>query len=69
MSLTPLLTDHQWERFSRLRYGVLTNFNRAENYPDYIKFLVMIRLLLCKDTKRTNMKDGFLNIPLRVLII
>lgn len=35
----PLLTDHQWERFSRLRYGVLTQFNRAENYSDYIKFL------------------------------
>jgi hypothetical protein len=29
----------------------------------------MIRLFLCKDTKRSNMKDGFLNIPLRVLII
>jgi len=24
----PLLTNHQWERFSRLRYGVLNSINR-----------------------------------------
>jgi hypothetical protein len=35
----PLLTDHQWERFSRLRYGVLTKINRAESYSDYLNFL------------------------------
>lgn len=35
----PLLTNHQWERFNRLRYGVLNNINRAESYSDYLNFL------------------------------
>lgn len=35
----PLLTEHQRERYARLRYGLLNNLNRVENLEEYNKFI------------------------------
>ncbi len=35
----PLVTQHQKERYARLKYGILNNFNRVENLEEYNKFI------------------------------
>ena len=36
---SPLLTKHQRDKYSRLRFGVLSKFNRVENLEQYQEFL------------------------------
>lgn len=38
--LYPLLTQHQRDRYARLRHVVLNNFNRVETLEEYNKFLL-----------------------------
>lgn len=35
----PLLTKHQWDRFSRLKYGVFNNIKRVETLEEYQQFI------------------------------
>lgn len=39
MDKSPLLTKHQRNKYSRLRFGVLSKFNRVENLEEYQEFL------------------------------
>ena len=39
----PLLTQHQRERYARLKYGVLNNFVRVETLEKYKEFLLLRR--------------------------
>ena len=35
----PLITQHQRERYARLRFGILNKFNRVNSLDDYNKFI------------------------------
>lgn len=47
----PLLTKHQWDRFSRLKYGILNNIRRVETLEEYQKFVDDIDSKLWKTTQ------------------
>jgi LAGLIDADG endonuclease len=37
--ISPLLTKHQRDRYNRLKYGVITKFNRVETKEEYEEFI------------------------------
>jgi len=52
----PLLTKHQWDRYCRLRYGVLNKINRMETLQDYEDFISDKNLSWTKP-QLTNIQD------------